>query len=196
MSRINLIQFRKGTGQDWSLADPILASGEPAFNITDYTLKIGDGVSNWSELPNIGGSGVVSSGTDTYIDSGSFNYSSGILTLSYNNDLPDLNINIPISSGGGSSSFLTYKNTSSVTNLSYNDHLIFVDTSIGSVDLYLPLASGYGGKQFIIKQKNGLNPINIYPSGIETIDEQASYQIFYSKNSISVVSDNNNWYII
>jgi len=191
MPRNNEIQFRRGTGTEWLNADPILASGEPAFNVTDYTLKIGDGFNYWSDLPTIG-----ASGTDTYIDSASFNQQSGILTLGYNTALANLTVSIPAIASSGDNSVLVYKNVSTATNLIYEDHLVFVDTSASAVDLQLPLASGHGGKQFIIKQKSGLNSVNIYPSGSETIDDRSVFSITYSKNSISLVSDNSNWFII
>lgn len=50
----NLIQFRRGS--DWT-NDPILASGEPGFDINNNILKIGNGTSSWSNLNAIGGGG-------------------------------------------------------------------------------------------------------------------------------------------
>lgn len=147
MPRNNEIQFRRGTGLEWSAADSILSSGEPGWNSTNNTLKIGDGISTWNTLPT-------------------------------------------------TASLLEYRNISSDTTLNYSNHIIFIDTSTNIVNVQLPLASGHGGKQFIFKQKSGSNIINIYPSGSETIDDKNTFQIFYEKNAISVVSDNSNWYII
>jgi len=189
MPRNNEIQFRRGTGTEWQSIDPILSSGEPAFNVSDYTLKIGDGSKHWSELPTFASSG------DIYLESVSFNNITRNLTFSWNHSLPSVSVTIPGGSGASSGS-ANYQNVSSNINVTYDDYIIFVDTSASAVDLHLPLASGYGGKQFIVKQKQGSNPINIIPSGSETIDEHGSYQIFYQKNSIGVVSDNSNWYII
>ena len=50
----DLIIFRKGTSAQWNSANPILASGEPGYDLTNEILKIGDGVSSWSGLPPIG----------------------------------------------------------------------------------------------------------------------------------------------
>lgn len=47
----NLITFRKGSGSEWTTGNPILASGEPGYDLTNNILKIGDGVSNWNNLP-------------------------------------------------------------------------------------------------------------------------------------------------
>lgn len=50
----DLITFRKGTASEWTLANPVLASGEPGYDLTNSILKIGDGVSNWASLSGIG----------------------------------------------------------------------------------------------------------------------------------------------
>lgn len=47
------IQIRRGTGDSFSTANPILASGEPAFAVDTNILKIGDGDRAWSALPTI-----------------------------------------------------------------------------------------------------------------------------------------------
>jgi hypothetical protein len=46
----DLIIFRKGSGDQWISSNPILASGEPGYDVTNNILKIGDGVSNWQSL--------------------------------------------------------------------------------------------------------------------------------------------------
>jgi|688.fasta_scaffold06062_27 hypothetical protein len=54
----DLITFRKGTSEQWNSANPILASGEPGYDLTNSVLKIGDGVSNWVALSGIGSTSV------------------------------------------------------------------------------------------------------------------------------------------
>lgn len=41
---------RRGTAAQWASADPIIAEGEIAVTTNNNQFKIGDGVSNWSEL--------------------------------------------------------------------------------------------------------------------------------------------------
>jgi hypothetical protein len=41
---------RRGTATEWAAADPIIADGEIAVTTDNGQFKIGDGVSNWSEL--------------------------------------------------------------------------------------------------------------------------------------------------
>lgn len=44
------IMMRRGIAADWSTSNPVLAAGEPGFELDTGKHKIGDGVSNWSEL--------------------------------------------------------------------------------------------------------------------------------------------------
>ena len=46
----DLITFRKGISTQWTSTNPVLASGEPGYDLTNSILKIGDGVSNWVAL--------------------------------------------------------------------------------------------------------------------------------------------------
>jgi hypothetical protein len=52
----DLIILRRGTTTEWSNNNPILASGEPGFDLTGNLLKIGDGISSWNQLNPIGSS--------------------------------------------------------------------------------------------------------------------------------------------
>ena len=54
----DLITFRKGIASQWTSVNPVLASGEPGYDLTNGVLKIGDGVSNWVALSGIGSSSV------------------------------------------------------------------------------------------------------------------------------------------
>ncbi len=47
------IQIRRDLAQNWQTVNPVLKSGELAFATDTKELKIGDGVSTWSELPNL-----------------------------------------------------------------------------------------------------------------------------------------------
>lgn len=44
------LRVRRGTASEWDAANPILASGEPAYDTTNHRLKIGDGASTWTTL--------------------------------------------------------------------------------------------------------------------------------------------------
>lgn len=49
-------QFRRGTASVWGRNNPILQRGEPGFEIDTHKLKVGDGQTEWNNLPYIGGS--------------------------------------------------------------------------------------------------------------------------------------------
>jgi len=52
------IQLRSDTAANWTTKNPVLAEGEPGFEIDTGILKIGDGVTAWSGLAEVsGGSG-------------------------------------------------------------------------------------------------------------------------------------------
>lgn len=51
------IKLRRGTSAQWAAANPILAEGEPGVDLTDGTLKIGDGATEWDDLNGISGGG-------------------------------------------------------------------------------------------------------------------------------------------
>ena len=47
-------QFKRGYSEAWERLNPILSEGEPGWAIDTKTLKIGDGVTKWIDLPSIG----------------------------------------------------------------------------------------------------------------------------------------------
>lgn len=53
----SLLQFRKGTDSEWESINPVLASGEPGWDVTNNLLKIGNGIDSWNELNGITGDG-------------------------------------------------------------------------------------------------------------------------------------------
>jgi len=47
------LKLKRGTASEWASVNPILADGEPGFEIDDNKLKIGDGTSHWADLEYI-----------------------------------------------------------------------------------------------------------------------------------------------
>ena len=45
------LQIRHASIYDWTERNPVLAQGEYGLDITNYLLKIGDGVTDWAHLP-------------------------------------------------------------------------------------------------------------------------------------------------
>lgn len=46
-----IFQFKRGTAADWTAINPVLAAGEPGFELDTGKLKIGNGSSSWKALP-------------------------------------------------------------------------------------------------------------------------------------------------
>lgn len=46
-------QFKRGVSADWAIVNPILAAGEPGFELDTGALKIGDGVNHYNDLPYV-----------------------------------------------------------------------------------------------------------------------------------------------
>ena len=44
------IKLRRDTSANWEIANPVLALGEPGYDLTENKLKIGDGVTAWQTL--------------------------------------------------------------------------------------------------------------------------------------------------
>ena len=66
----NEICIRTGTTEEWESENPILASGEIAYDSEAGVLKVGDGVNPWKELNSISGGGAVSPEEDNDWDFG------------------------------------------------------------------------------------------------------------------------------
>lgn len=95
----------------------------------------------------------------------------------------------------GSSSLKVYNNITSHFSMSDSSEIVFLDTTGGSINVYLPTASGNGGKQLTIKLKAGSNSGVLLPSGSQTIDGQDQIGIYYTYQSVNLISDNSNWFI-
>jgi hypothetical protein len=45
------IRYRRGTAERWFELNPVLRSGEPGYELDTGRFKVGDGVSEWEDLP-------------------------------------------------------------------------------------------------------------------------------------------------
>ena len=53
-------QLRRGTSSVWNKNNPLLAAGEPGYELDTHKVKIGDGTSYWKDLPYIGEHNIIS----------------------------------------------------------------------------------------------------------------------------------------
>ena len=44
------LKLRRDTGNRWATINPVLAEGEPGFELDTFRIKIGDGVNRWNDL--------------------------------------------------------------------------------------------------------------------------------------------------
>ena len=64
-----IFQFRRATTEEWELnKDVIPAAGEPCYNLTSGTLKIGDGKTSYENLKVIGGATISDDGLSLIVE--------------------------------------------------------------------------------------------------------------------------------
>ena len=56
-------QFKRGDAERWNELNPILAEGEPGFELDTNQFKIGNGINTWKELPYKGEANIVNAQT-------------------------------------------------------------------------------------------------------------------------------------
>ena len=95
----------------------------------------------------------------------------------------------------GGSSTRTYNNVTANFSMSSSSDVVFLDTTSGPINVYLPTAAGNGGKELMVKLKAGSNSGVLLPSGSQTVDGQSDFAINYIYQSITLISDNSNWFI-
>ena len=75
--------------------------------------------------------------------------------------------------------------------------VVFVNASSGEVDVTLYTADSNGGMQVIVKKTDSSsNAVNILRAGSDTIDGTTSVAILHQNESVTLVSDNSNWFIV
>ena len=90
----------------------------------------------------------------------------------------------------------TYNNISSDFSMSDDSDVVFIDSTSSSINIYLPTADGVGGKQLLFKMVSGSNSGVLVASGSQLIDGQSAFGIYNIYESISVISNNSNWFVI
>jgi hypothetical protein len=88
-----------------------------------------------------------------------------------------------------------YENISSDRVITNATDIFFVDSSMSQINVYLPLASGNGGRELKIKRSSGNNLVTIYASGLENIDGQTTFTMHHLYQATTLMSNNSNWFI-
>lgn len=172
---MTLITLRTGTSGQWAESNRILQSGEPGYDLSNKLLKIGDGVSNWINLPNYG-SGLFSSSGHNHssLDITDFNTSvSGLLT--------------DLQPSGNYASGIHYHNISDILNFSSGvSGLLPVKNILASTGIFV---TGIDGTYSIAVTGNfGLNSSQV-DSRVSGYLQPGSGIIFnYSNNNLTINS--------
>lgn len=161
-------------------------------------LSVG-GSGNFASGLYVSGTGVSLSG-HVHISSDISNFNSSVSGL-----LPITNIvagsNVDVTTSGTiytiSVNGLTtsYKNVSSSANLLPSDETIFAYCDSSNITLTMPSASGVGGKKMYLKKVSGSFNLIIQPLGSQKIDNTNSTILSYINESVTLISDNNNWFV-
>jgi hypothetical protein len=82
------MQQRRGTADQWTSADPILAAGEIGFETDTGFFKIGDGTNNWSDLSYFKDLGDLAGSFDDYVPLTQKGAANGVATLDGDSQIP------------------------------------------------------------------------------------------------------------
>ena len=101
------------------------------------------------------------------------------------------------SSGNLSHRTIPYVTITGDTTVTTSNEVVFVNASSGEVDVTLYAASSNGGRKLIIKKTDSSgNAVNILRTASETIDGATSITLYHQNESVTLVSDNSNWFIV
>ena len=82
------MQQRRGTAEQWTSANPVLAEGEIGFEIDNNQFKLGDGVNQWANLSYFRNSNDVDEILDNFIPLSEKGEANGVATLDVDGQVP------------------------------------------------------------------------------------------------------------
>ena len=94
---------------------------------------------------------------------------------------------------GNSTQFVTVTSNTTLTNTSTS---VLVNATGGAVTITLPTAIGSNYQYTVKKIDSSANTVTVNTTSAQTIDGASTQVISGQYNSMTVKSDNNNWYII
>jgi hypothetical protein len=150
-----------------------------------------------SDIDYVSGIAVYSSG-QTIQNKSDINYVSGVAAAAGGGDVSTDQLNYVsgiavYASGIGPPR--TYNNITADFTMTDSSDVVFFDTSSNAININLPTAVGKGGQELLFKFKDGPNSGVLIGNGSETIDGDSVYPMYHKNQSISLISDNSNWYV-
>ena len=95
------------------------------------------------------------------------------------------------------SSATPYTTITGDTTVTTSNEVVFANATSGAIDVTLYLAASNGGKTLTIKKTDSsANAVSILRAGSETIDGAVSSILYHQNESITLISDNSNWFIV
>ena len=82
------MQQRRGTSEQWTLANPILSEGEVGFETDNSQFKVGDGVNQWNDLAYFVNLDGISGTLGDYIELAEKGAADGVATLDAEGHIP------------------------------------------------------------------------------------------------------------
>ena len=83
------------------------------------------------------------------------------------------------------------------TTVTTSNEVVFANATSGAIDVTLYLAASNGGKTLTIKKTDSsANAVSILRAGSETIDGATSVILYHQNESVTLISDNSNWFIV
>ena len=129
------MQQRRGTGTQWTTANPVLAAGEIGFETDTNQFKMGDGVNVWSSLTYFIDTTALSTSLGDYVTLASAGAANGVATLDASGFVPAAQLNIDLTPYYTSSEVDTEISTA-VSGL--------IDSAPGALDTLNELAAAIG----------------------------------------------------
>jgi hypothetical protein len=132
------MQQRRGTAEQWTLANPTLAEGEIGFETNTNKFKIGDGVNNWSTLSYFENSLTLGGSFDDYIPLDTKGEPLGVAEL-------DIDGQVPASQLGNATVDLSdYATETYADTAASNAAAAIIDAAPGALDTLNELAAALG----------------------------------------------------
>lgn len=125
----------------------------------------------------------------------------GSVTLSAEITVENVPAGEVISAGSGPVSVKTVVPSQSPYTLLLSDYVILANQTTGAITLNLPTAVGFNDVYCIVATGSGTNLVTVVPQGTEKISNQNNAIVgapgaFASYSSITLISDESNWWII
>jgi len=98
---------------------------------------------------------------------------------------------------GNISLAVPYATITGDTTITVANVVVFANATSGAIDVTLYLAASNGGKTVTVKKiDSGSNTVDIIRAGSETIDGGTTVTLTHQNESVTLISDNSNWFII